>query len=825
MAKRGVISSINALAREQAKAQRQREAEQRRLAAAQAKAAREAARAQALRDKANKQRYLEARINETADKNNELAEQIESLKRILNHTLKVNDVISFESLRIRDRYSPQPIPQRFITPTPVPTKEHFLAKVKPPSFLENTLGQRGRYQRDLEAAEEEYAAAMKAYEAAEEQRQTLLAEFLAYEKAAEQAFTQEVQQRNQAVDELEAAYKEGDVQAVITYNTMVLEQSQYPDGFPQNFRLAYVPHIKELVIEYELPTVTIVPNVLEYKYTKSKDEMTPRLQKVTVIRELYQDVIAAVALRTVHEVLEADQGEHLEIVTFNGMVNTIDQATGLEITPCLISVRTSREKFMKINLARVDKLACLRDLGAVISPQPHEMRPVKPLVDFDAVDSPPADQEEGDSEAVLVENPAGATNGSTLLSEEVAKVERAVAFQANKVRQLQMLFKSMQYSTQRYFDYDGFSREILSDKLADEADEILETTVKLKLHSMDIRELRKLANQNKKAIHDLLVRYKSRYTTRTNATIYQLMVIALEAELQNVLYNLRYGKLEKSIEDIKAITAKYQKIASEGNQSIATTVARFIGEIEYLFIEAIKIEYEYYIQKERIKEEQRALREQMRQEAAERRLLEEERKKIENEESKYKAELAAIQEQMTAEADQLKIQQLEERLARVQAHLDEVETKKHEIVTLQHGKAGYIYIISNLGSFGENVFKIGMTRRVNPQDRIDELGDASVPFKFDIHSFIFSNNAPELEANLHRRLKDRRINKVNLRKEFFRASIDEIEELVYSLEPSAEFNRTILAEQYYQSMSVEDIPDTVSVIDDDDAADFMEDEE
>jgi hypothetical protein len=527
-------------------------------------------------------------------------------------------------------------------------------------------------------------------------------------------------------------------------------------------------------------------------------------------------------LRTIHEVLEADQGEHLAIVTFNGMVTTIDQATGLVINPCLISVRTSREKFTKINLSRVDKLVCLRDLGAQLSPQPQEMKPVKPLVDFDAVDKPFVDQGDGDSEAVLNENPDNAPNGLTVLSDEVAKAEKAVAFHANKVRQLQTLFKSMQYSTKRYFDYDGFSREILSDNLAAEADEMLETTVKLKLHSMDIRELRKLANQNNKVIQDLLVRYKSRYTTRTNTTIYQLMVIALEAELQNVLYNLRYSKLDKSIKDIKTITAKYQKIASDGNQSIATTVARFIGEIEYLFIEAIKIEYEYYIQKERIKEEQRALREQMRQEAAERKLLEEERKKIENEESKYKSELANIQELMVATDDQLKIQQLEERLAKVQAHLDDVETKKNEIVNLQHGKAGYIYIISNLGSFGENVFKIGMTRRINPQDRIDELGDASVPFRFDIHSFIFSNNASELETNLHRKLKERRINKVNLRKEFFRATIDEIEELVYSLEPSAEFNRTMLAEQYYQSMSVEEIPDTVTVIDDDD---LTEDEE
>ena len=408
------------------------------------------------------------------------------------------------------------------------------------------------------------------------------------------------------------------------------------------------------------------------------------------------------------------------------------------------------------------------------------------------------------------------------LSDEITKSEKSVMFNSNKVRQLQTLFKSMQYSIKRYFDTDGFSKEIITDNLAVEAEELLATTVKLKLHLMDIRELRKLYSQNNRVIQDLLGKYKNRYTTKANATIYQLMVIALESELQNVLYNLSYSKLDKSIKDIKAITAKYQKIASDGNQSIASTVTKFIGEIEYLFIEAIKIEYEYYIQKERIKEEQKALRDQMRQEAAERKLLEEERKKVENEELKYKSELSSIQELMAATDDQIKIKQLEERLAKIQAQLTEVEKKKDEIVNLQHGKAGYIYIISNLGSFGENVFKIGMTRRINPQDRIDELGDASVPFRFDIHSFIFSNNAPDLEMNLHRKLKDQRVNKVNLRKEFFKSTIDEIEEIVYALEPSAEFNRTMLAEQYYQSMSVQEVPDTVEIIDDDN---FTEDEE
>lgn len=331
---------------------------------------------------------------------------------------------------------------------------------------------------------------------------------------------------------------------------------------------------------------------------------------------------------------------------------------------------------------------------------------------------------------------------------------------------------------------------------------------------MDIRDLRKLYNQNSKVVHDLLVKYQERYTTKSNMTIYRLMVIALEAELQNVLYNLKFSKLDKAIQDIKTITAKYEKIATDGNQNIASTVKRFIGEIEYLFIEAIKIEYQYYILKERIKEEQKTLRDQMRQEAAERKALEEERKKVEQEEEKYRNEMLNIKEQVKATDDALKIAQLEERLAKIQAQLGEVEHKKEEITKLQHGQAGYIYILSNLGSYGENTFKIGMTRRINPHDRVDELSDASVLFRFDVHSFIFSNSAPDLEYKLHKQLNNKRVNKVNLRKEFFNTTIDELEDLVYSLEPSAEFNRTMMAEQYFQSMAVEEVPENVAIIDD-----------
>lgn len=409
------------------------------------------------------------------------------------------------------------------------------------------------------------------------------------------------------------------------------------------------------------------------------------------------------------------------------------------------------------------------------------------------------------------------------LTSEEAKIQKSIALAANKLKKVQTLFKALQFTVSRYQAGDELSKEILSDETGAEVDEILEPTVKLKLHLMDIRELKKAYQQNDRVIKELLAAYKSRYTTKGNATIYKLMVIALEAELQNVLHNLAYSKLDKSIKDIREITFKYQKIASDGNQSIAPTIAKFIGEIEYLFVETVKIEYEYYIQKERIKEEQRMLREQMRQEAADRKILEEQRKKVEQEEAKYKSELSQIAALIAQSTDQARILQLHERVSKVQGQLDEVEKKKDEIINLQNGKAGYIYIISNLGSFGEKVFKVGMTRRLEPQDRVDELGDASVPFRFDVHSFIFSNSAPELEYSLHKRLHNKRVNKVNLRKEFFDCTIEELENLVYELEPTAAFNRTMLAEQHYQSMAIDFIPESVETEFADEVED-MEDE-
>lgn len=370
-----------------------------------------------------------------------------------------------------------------------------------------------------------------------------------------------------------------------------------------------------------------------------------------------------------------------------------------------------------------------------------------------------------------------------------------------KIKELRNYSKDIQTAIKMYHEYDN--EKAIDDILLQHYSD-LEPTVELKLNCFNMKELRKKYKDNEKLIGILLDQYKSRYTTKANQAIYQLMVIGLKAELQNTLLNLKYEKETISIDYIHEICEKYRFISSNGNQSIANTIAKFITELEVLFKNSIHIEYEYYVQKEKQKAEQAAIREQIRQEAEEKRILEQQKKQVEREESKYKTEMDNVKELLSKTKDNEMIKKYLDKIKDLENLLAEVENKKEEIINRQNGKAGNVYVISNLGSFGENVFKVGMTRRLEPMDRVKELGDASVPFAFDVHAMIFSEDAVTLENKLHHLLNEYRLNKINLRKEFFKIDLEKIKTFVFQEDPAAEFNETMLAEEYRQSLSIDE---------------------
>lgn len=384
--------------------------------------------------------------------------------------------------------------------------------------------------------------------------------------------------------------------------------------------------------------------------------------------------------------------------------------------------------------------------------------------------------------------------------ETLDKENQKLKTQQIKLSSIKVLVKAINKAVDHY-DLDKPEQLGLTKEQYDQLNELV-PSAQLPLESNDIQDLKKQNKENTKRLDEILAKYETRYTTKTNKAIYQLMVVALRAELQNILTGIKYNKLDSCLAQLNEMIARYLKIASDGNQSIAPTLNKFIAEIHVIFEALIKTEYEYYVRKEQARAEQQALREQMRQEAEERKAMELEQKKIEKEESKYKSEISNIQQQLNSCDDDTKNAALLNKIEELQAQLANVSEQKEQIISRQNGKAGYVYVISNLGSFGENTFKVGMTRRLDPMDRVKELGDASVPFPFDVHSFIFSDDAVGLEAELHKRLNDKRKNKINLRKEFFDVSIDELEKLVQEINPAVEFKTTMLATEYRQSQSV-----------------------
>lgn len=221
-------------------------------------------------------------------------------------------------------------------------------------------------------------------------------------------------------------------------------------------------------------------------------------------------------------------------------------------------------------------------------------------------------------------------------------------------------------------------------------------------------------------------------------------------------------------------------------------------------IEELHVCYEYQMKLKEEREEQRKIREQMREEARLMKEIEEARKKIEKEETHFNQAILELRARMEAAAATER-GQYEAKLKEYEAKLVCVQKDKEEVAFREQStRAGYVYVISNIGSFGENVYKIGVTRRLDPQERVDELGDASVPFEFDVHAMIFSDDAPALEGALHDRFDSGTVNKINQRKEFFRATLDEIEEVVRTHHNKVvEFRKIPPAEDYRLTLAKE----------------------
>lgn len=262
--------------------------------------------------------------------------------------------------------------------------------------------------------------------------------------------------------------------------------------------------------------------------------------------------------------------------------------------------------------------------------------------------------------------------------------------------------------------------------------------------------------------------------------------------------NDNYGKLAQEIDDAFTLV----NINGAAFRNACITKEYYESRMQELKLGTIAFEL-----RERDREEQRQIKERIKEEERAQREYEKAMCEAAKQEETIKTALEKARKEVES-ANAENRAKLEARLAELEVQLAEAETRIQRAKSMaEQTKSGHVYVISNIGSFGENVIKIGMTRRLEPLDRVRELGDASVPFPFDVHAMIYTEDAPKLETALHRTFNEQRLNKVNFRKEFFRTDIGAVRKIIDEAGLKAIFTMKAEAAEYRESMAFDNMPE------------------
>lgn len=275
----------------------------------------------------------------------------------------------------------------------------------------------------------------------------------------------------------------------------------------------------------------------------------------------------------------------------------------------------------------------------------------------------------------------------------------------------------------------------------------------------------------------------------------KLALRSFNSESEYCVENVKFSNLEKMEERIRRSFETCNKLLS----AIDAWWKDIVLERK---LQELYLAHEYELKRQEEKEAARQAREDQREQEKLEREIREARAKIEKERRHFNSALQKLQLRFAAATDLQEREDLQTRIDEISGQSSRLDEDERLLdYREQNARAGYVYVISNIGAFGVGIFKIGMTRRLEPMDRVDELGDASVPFRFDVHALVFSDNAPRLEAKLHSHFATGRLNKVNGRKEFFRADLKEIETVIRAnYDAVVEVVHAAAAEQFRESL-------------------------
>lgn len=356
--------------------------ERARQAREQEKARKEAETAAKRKAREDKLAYQEARAQEAADRTSVVEHDAEQLAGMLRAAALAGTPLTFDSLR--QSFAPPPFkqPKGRTKPPPQPRWKEY--EPEPPRGLAGALGfGRRRYEADVEAARRRFDEALRSHAREEQEYSEKLRRARARHAERNREESVRVQEWNAQLDDRLRAYRERDVEAVEWFVDQVLAASEYPHGFPKTHQVEYQADTGDLLIQMDLPLEDVVPVARAYRYVKSRDEISPVPRPEKERKDLYSSVLAQTALRTVHDIFASDTENVVKSVALNGHVATIDRATGRDVHPCLITLQTDHDEFRKLVLIQVDPRMCLKGLRSLISPNPYELEPVRPLVTFD----------------------------------------------------------------------------------------------------------------------------------------------------------------------------------------------------------------------------------------------------------------------------------------------------------------------------------------------------------------------------------------------------------------------------------------------------------
>lgn len=327
-------------------------------------------------------------------------------------------------------------------------------------------------------------------------------------------------------------------------------------------------------------------------------------------------------------------------------------------------------------------------------------------------------------------------------------------------------------------------------------DYLYETSTRYQSEIKEVRDLQRKLIREKNAVtypEDLALGLNKTLDKKILDGQVQLMLNAFNVECDLLIEKVNPANLDRTLEQI-------EKKAEALEKNCVTLRCGFNIDYVELKFEECKLQFEFTLKKKEEQEEQRAIREQMREEVRVQKQYEDALKDAEREELKLTRLLEKAREHMTKETELERSLSLA-KISLLEEQLEEARERGIRAKSMaEQTRRGFVYIISNIGAFGEGVFKIGLTRRLDPQERVDELSSASVPFPYDVHAVCYSDDAPALEHALHKRFSDRRVNAVNYRKEFFRAKLEDIQAALEEIvDDSVEFTMTAKADDYFQT--------------------------